>query len=289
MLSDLIAHGHGMRQLSTGKSDVGLFCMAGGAGYELRVNEIYSWDGLRRGDTPFALIQHTIAGEGRLDYAGANHRLGPGETMLLTFPHANRYWLEYGKSWEYFWIILVGREALRVAGAVLSARGPVLTPAQAAVDRMAESCLRLLARPDATPGEMSAAAYGAVMALYDEAFSAPAPVNAPPPRIERAVRFVHTHLSGQLDVDSLARLAGLSRAHFVRQFTAAMGAPPSDYVFAARVARAERMLLATDATVNEIAKACGFANANYFAKAFRRVHDTSPSEFRQSQRRDGTS
>lgn len=287
MLSDLIAHGHAVREHATGKAGVGLFCMSGGAGYELRVNEIYSWDGLKRGDTPFALIQHTIAGEGRLDYAGANHRLGPGETMLLTFPHANRYWLEHGRSWEYFWIILTGREVLRIAGAILSDTGPVLGPTPAAVDRMAGGCLSLLAAPRPSPGDISAAAYTAIMALYDTVFSTPSPVDDPPPQVSRALRFIAANLAGQLDVDSLARVAGLSRAHFVRQFTAAMGVPPSDYVFAARIARAERMLLATDARVGAIARACGFANANYFAKAFRRMRAISPSAFRQSQRREG--
>ncbi|WP_159587350.1 helix-turn-helix transcriptional regulator [Chelativorans xinjiangense] len=284
MLSKLIEHGHGMRRVAPPKGGAGLFCMASGAGYELRVNEVYSWDGLQRGDVPFVLIQHTIAGEGRLDYEDVRHVLSPGETMLLTFPHANRYWLERGKSWEYFWIILSGREALRLAGAILAAKGPVLRPAQPAADRLAGACLALLSGAADVPGAVSAAAYGAITALYDEAFEATAEAADLPAPVLRAQRFVEDNLARLTDVGMLARAAGLSRAHFVRLFTAEVGRPPSEYVFEKRMERAMRMLLATDAPIGAIARACGFADANYFSKAFRRARGCSPGAFRNAGR-----
>jgi AraC-like DNA-binding protein len=48
------------------------------------------------------------------------------------------------------------------------------------------------------------------------------------------------------------------------------------------MARAARLLQSTELTVIEIALSLGFADPNYFAKAFRRAFDVSPSEFRQS-------
>ncbi|MDN3722088.1 AraC family ligand binding domain-containing protein [Roseibium salinum] len=197
--------------------------MASGAGYELRVNEVYSWDGLQRGDIPFVLIQHTIAGEGRLDYEGTRHVLLPGRTMLLTFPHANRYYLERGRSWEYFWIILSGREALRLAGAILAVEGPVVTPAVAAVDRLAGACLALLSGTADTPGAVSASAYSAMATLYDEAIGAVTGYADLPAAVLRAQRFVAENLGRKIDVAMLAQAAGLSRAHFVRMFTGAVG------------------------------------------------------------------
>jgi AraC family transcriptional regulator len=288
VLSRLIEHGHGMRHVDSAKGDVGLFCMARGAGYELRVNEVYSWDGLQRGTTPFALIQHTIAGEGRLDYAGAQHALRAGDTMLLAFPHANRYWLERKKSWEYFWITINGREALRLAGAILAARGPILRPSPAAVDRLAGACMALLSDTPRLPGAVSAAAYAAIATLYDEAFGAPAAGPVLPAPVMRAQQFVDRNLAQPIDVEMLARAAQLSRAHFVRLFTAAVGLPPSDYVFARRIDRAMRMLLATDTPINAIASACGFADANYFSKAFRRAKGCSPGAFRTAGRNGAT-
>jgi AraC-like DNA-binding protein len=48
---------------------------------------------------------------------------------------------------------------------------------------------------------------------------------------------------------------------------------------------AERLLLATDSTVETIAKTCGFADGNYFAKAFRRANTMNPTEFRSARQR----
>ena len=257
--------------------------MATGAGYERRENETYSWEGSKRG--AFAVIQHTIAGRGELDFAGARHALLPGDTMLLTFPHANRYWLDQGQSWEYFWIGIQGREGLRILRAVIEDAGPVVHSRPSSVDRLADSCLALATRELAV-GDASAAAYAAVMAMHDGAFgdSSPANVERPLP-VRRVEAYIDDHLNANLSIDRLARVAGISRAHFVRQFSAHVGLAPSAYVWKRRIELAERLLLATDGTVEAIAKACGFADGNYFAKAFRRANELTPTEFRSARRR----
>ena len=127
-------------------------------------------------------MQHTLLGEGRLDYAGVKHRLTPGKTMLVTMPHAHRYWLERGGHWEYFWFLISGREALRMARAILEAAGPVLTPSEGAVEQMAAACLRLLSPPVPNAAEASAAGYAALCALHDAAFADAAAGIAPSPK-----------------------------------------------------------------------------------------------------------
>ncbi len=74
--------------------------------------------------SPFVVLQHTTFGEGRLDWGAARLRLQPGQTMLVTVPHAHRYWLPPGGHWEYFWLILTGRESLRLAQDIITTSGP---------------------------------------------------------------------------------------------------------------------------------------------------------------------
>lgn len=280
MLSDLLFHGPVVRSLQIARSPIELHCLAIGAGYERRENETYSWEGRKRGT--FALIQHTLAGRGELDYAGTRHALLPGETMVLTFPHANRYWLATGERWEYFWIGIQGREALRVARAVIEARGPVLRLGSSSIDAFADACLALAAG-DLAVGASSAAAYSAMMALRDGAFENAVPGGAEvPASIRKALALIDHDLSANLDVQRLARAAQLSRAHFVRQFTSTVGASPSSYVLDRRMQLAERLLLATDETVASIATTCGFSDGNYFAKAFRRYSGVTPSAYRST-------
>jgi transcriptional regulator GlxA family with amidase domain len=100
------------------------------------------------------------------------------------------------------------------------------------------------------------------------------------PELARALTYVESNLAGDLRVEALAKVAGLSRAHFVRRFAAEVGVPPSDHVFARRMDRVERLLTASEMKVAEIAKATGFSDANYLAKAFRRHRGLSPMAFR---------
>lgn len=283
MLSALLAHGFDIRSFPRPASD-GLQVVTNAAGYEQRRNEVYNWDGLKRGTTPFLVIQHTLMGEGRLEFGGVRHRLVPGKTMLVTMPHAHRYWLERGGHWEYFWFLLSGREALRMARAILDVAGPVLTPSDDAVARMAAACLRLLTPPTPGVAEASAAGYAALCALHDAAVTG-ATGAAPPPALARVLAHVEANLSGDLHIETLARVAGMSRAHFVRRFAAELGTSPSDHVLSRRIDRVERLLLATEMKVADIAKAAGFADPNYLAKAFRRQRGLSPLEFRAT--RDG--
>ncbi len=279
MLSSLLAHGHDIRVLAPRGAMPSLGVLAEAVGYEQRRNELYSWDGMKRGTEPFLVIQHTILGEGRLDFGGARYRLGAGQTMLVTMPHAHRYWLERGGHWEYFWFVLSGREALRLAREVLAVAGPVLLPSEDGAELLAAACHALLTRP-LSPAQASVLGYQALAVLHDAAFAGAKPQAALAPGMLRVLSHIEANLGGDLRVDTLAQVAGLSRAHFVRRFVAEVGVPPSDLVFASRMDRVERLLTASEMKVAEIARATGFADANYLAKAFRRHRGLSPMAFR---------
>lgn len=280
MLSDLLSHGYDIRSLNLLRGPTPPHCLAASAGYEQRMNEIYAWDGTNRGTSPFLVIQHTTLGEGRLDYAGTQYRLTPGQTMLVTVPHAHRYWLEKGGHWEYFWAVLHGREAMRLAREILDAAGPVLILDPALTDRLAAACLTLITAAKPTPGQASTAAYAAMTTLHDATFGTRTADTPLPAALARVVDFIEANIAAPLPIDRLAAVAGVSRAHFVRQFSATLGLPPSDYVVTRRLERIERLLLATEMKIADIAAATGFNDANYLAKAFRHHRGMSPLEFR---------
>ena len=102
--------------------------------------------------------------------------------------------------------------------------------------------------------------------------------------IARVVAHVDANLTSSLQVDRLATIAEMSRGHFVRQFAAATGLAPSEFVLERRIERIERLLLATDMSVVAIARATGFADANYLGKAFRRKRGVAPLEYRATRR-----
>ncbi|MBX9454670.1 MAG: AraC family transcriptional regulator [Rhizobium sp.] len=251
------------------------------AGHEVRTSPDYEWDGRDRGRTPFTILQHTTSGAGNLRYDNRSHRLEPGDTMALIVPHNHRYWLEPGGRWEFFWLSMNGEEALRIHRDVIAAAGPVLRLAPGTIERLAGSCLRLVDGEATSAGRASAIAYDAMMALHDDVFGAlPAPEE-----LRGAMRPVTAHIEANLGralpVSELARVAGMSRAHFSRLFAASEGMPPAEYVLERRLESAARLLARGAAQpVKEIAILTGFADPNYFAKAFRRRYGLSPTEFR---------
>ena len=91
---------------------------------------------------------------------------------------------------------------------------------------------------------------------------------------------VRRRLNEPLDVQALADLAGLSRAHFSRVFKNCEGVSPAEFVLAERMRRAASPLVSSASSVKEVSHDCGFEDPNYFAKAFRRRFGVSPTEFR---------
>jgi AraC family transcriptional regulator len=166
-----------------------LHAMVTSAGYDRCTDPGYDWHGLRRGDAPFVLLQHTIGGRGHLRVERKRWELRPGQTMLLRFPQDNRYWLGRNPEWEFFWLCLNGREVLRVWREVTAAHGPVVTLPEAAVERLAGLCLSALQGEAGSPARASALAYGAAMGLAEELLPwGEAPAASPrPAAVERAV------------------------------------------------------------------------------------------------------
>jgi transcriptional regulator GlxA family with amidase domain len=87
-------------------------------------------------------------------------------------------------------------------------------------------------------------------------------------------------LKEDLDVNDLAAVAGLSRHHFSRIFAASEGMGPGAYLARLRLRHAVRLLQTTDHAIKNIAMDCGFADANYFSKAFRKAYGLSPQALR---------
>ncbi|MCA1369471.1 AraC family transcriptional regulator [Bradyrhizobium sp. BRP14] len=280
VLQQLIDRGPVMRTVSLPRGRQSLHTMPTSTGYEIRTDANYDWDGRKRGQTPFTVLQHTIGGAGNLRYESRTYRLRPGETLLLLVPHNHRYWLEEGGRWEFFWISMNGEEALRIHRAILAVTGPVLKLQPETVEHLADCSLRLITGGE-TPGRASAIAYEAAMALYDDVFGSHPVFSEEYRKMQHVIDHILANLEKPLPVEELARVSGLSRAHFSRVFAASEGMPPAEFVLQKRLQRAVKLLTKTaDLPVKEVAIMSGFEDPNYFAKVFRRVFGASPTEFR---------
>jgi transcriptional regulator GlxA family with amidase domain len=98
----------------------------------------------------------------------------------------------------------------------------------------------------------------------------------------RAKDLMDAHFDEPIDVDDLARAAGLSRAHFSRAFRQAFGASPHAYLLTRRMERAASMLRNTDRSVAAICVAVGWTSVGSFTSRFGRIYGVSPTAYRAS-------
>jgi transcriptional regulator GlxA family with amidase domain len=81
-------------------------------------------------------------------------------------------------------------------------------------------------------------------------------------------------------VRRLARVSGVSEAHFARSFKDAFGVPPHRYLLTRRIERAKALLRDTDLPIIEIAFQTGWNSLGTFGRTFRDVTGESPRELR---------
>jgi AraC-like DNA-binding protein len=103
----------------------------------------------------------------------------------------------------------------------------------------------------------------------------------PPTRhLLRAKDVADARYAESLDVNDLAGAAGLSRAHFSREFRRAFGESPHAYLLTRRLERAAALLRSTDRTVTDICFSVGLKSVGSFTTSFTRAYGRSPTAYR---------
>lgn len=109
---------------------------------------------------------------------------------------------------------------------------------------------------------------------------------SPAEALEQARCFIEEHFSEDLDLATIAGVAGLSPFHFCRLFREFTGRSPHQYLLRTRLERAAQLLRETDLRVTEIAMSVGFQDVTHFSRAFRRHTGSLPGSYRSRPEQD---
>ncbi|MEU8590777.1 AraC family transcriptional regulator [Streptomyces sp. NPDC048664] len=142
----------------------------------------------------------------------------------------------------------------------------------------------LLRAQDAGASEhyaFSAAQYLTAHLLYPHHDLPPGAPGLSPERLLAVTDYMHEHLATHITLEDMAKEALLSRYHFLRQFAAATGKTPVQYLTELRVETACRLLTTSSELVSQVGSRCGFPNPENFARVFRRHLGCSPLQYRQ--------
>jgi AraC-like DNA-binding protein len=103
-------------------------------------------------------------------------------------------------------------------------------------------------------------------------------------RAVEAALWIDAHSRREIELEDIARQAGISPFHFLRSFSSVLGVTPHQYLLRSRLRRAARYLTEDDKPVTEIAYDVGFNDLSNFVRTFHRAAGVSPLKFRQASR-----
>lgn len=105
----------------------------------------------------------------------------------------------------------------------------------------------------------------------------------PPARhLLRAKDLADSRYFEPIAVDDMARAAGLSKAHFSREFKRTFGESPHSYLLTRRLERAAALLRNTDRSVADVCFSVGLRSVGSFTTSFKRAYGLTPTRYRES-------
>ena len=278
-------------------------------------SDLHSWG---PGVRPVYIIHYILRGQGFIEYHKKTFPVHTGESFLIYPYDTIRYYPDPGNPWEYTWVEFTGKEAAslldqtafspaapRSAPSLLGAPAPCCP-----VFHIPASCvwktspctdgparLRQLFA-DLQPLDLyhqnrneANGILRTLLGLYADYAPAPGLPDSPASSLlANAVFLIRSNFHHEyFHTEQLCQMLGVSRSTLYRAFQSELNISPGEFLSNFRIHQACR-LLELGNSVKTAAVSCGFSDAFYFSRAFRRRMGVSPSDYRrQPQKQDAGS
>jgi len=156
-------------------------------------------------------------------------------------------------------------------------------------ERGGEPVARTLRLLSARPGkilparEASEHAFSLLMSLYGTGSAGPVGQRALPPVVEAALGIIRRDYAFLEGIAELADRLEVSQEYLTRCFCKYTGFTPGKYLTQVRIENAKLLLRQGQHSIQFVSDACGFANANYFARVFRTSVGVNPRDYAREQ------
>lgn len=100
-------------------------------------------------------------------------------------------------------------------------------------------------------------------------------------RLNDAISYIEEHLTDEIDMEQLGRIACCSSYHFQRMFTYMAGIPLSEYIRRRKMSLAAVDLQGRDSKIIDVAGKYGYSSPTAFNRAFQSVHGMAPSALKK--------
>ncbi len=228
------------------------------------------------------LLHYIEAGEGAYTCGGKTYHLKRGDLFAVFPSQVVCYKADRRNPWEYYWVGFNGTEARRMVQMTgFTRENPVLHPTAP------ETCKSLLLRIYESSGSTPAADARMAGYLYlflghlMETAGTPTPSYGTQEYLHQALRFIQYNYASDIQVQDIARYAGVSRSQLYRAFLAHFDISPHTFLQRYRVNEACGLLHRREYTVTEVANSVGFSDPLYFSRAFKKIKGISPSAYQK--------
>lgn len=257
------------------------------SGHSRETSTAYYNDGRAQDLSSYAVWQYTVSGRGAINLKDGCRDLLSGSLMIVSVPGPHVYYLpEDSDHWEFVFLVMAGREAIRVTRMIEQNIGNIVstatTPGTAAL--LYEILDKLFSGEINDPFINSCYTYRLCMMFLKEAGDRKSIGETR--LFEGLTAFLKDNLQRDISVEEMAEFMGLSRSHFTRLFSGEMGMSPRIYLEDLRLKTAIGILFGENASVKETAIRCGICDVNYFCRIFRKRYGISPGKYKERECRN---
>ncbi len=224
-------------------------------------------------------------GKGWLETSATRQTLPVSEgTLFWLFPGITHSYSPYATGWTEHWVLFEGKLALDFEQAGLLTRSqPVksvagFAPISGFFDQFKADFEKAGPQTAVLSGMLVGRLITEIHSLENQS-----PGNAPVRLVMQMKSWLGEHFSERIDFEKISLERGVAYSTFRRYFKQASGLPPQEYLQNLRISRAKKLLVFSDLSVKQIARATGFSDPYYFSRVFRNEVGLAPSEFRLQQ------
>jgi AraC-type DNA-binding domain-containing proteins len=98
---------------------------------------------------------------------------------------------------------------------------------------------------------------------------------------KKVIEYINKNYSNEISINDLAKIANLSKYHFIRTFGSIIGISPIKYINMVLINEAANLLQSGHSNITEVANKCGFDNVSYFIKTFKTYKRETPYNYRK--------
>lgn len=229
------------------------------------------------------VLQYVVDGQGALVLQGKRYHLKKGDLFYLPKNCVLSYFADELNPYEYYWVGVDGPTAKQIINRMgISKEQPVKRVEAELVVPVFEA-IRVALNKDSLVGLVEANAHllelTAVLLSTEECNSLPLK-RASVEHVNKAVSFIESSFSQDVNVTAIADAVGLKRTYFSAIFKRHTGVSPVEYLMNYRIDQAKAML-AGGMPVTEVALSCGFNSPANFSAQFKRITGHTPSLYRK--------